>query len=57
MAKKVSKNARTNRGGNEDAKNFVKVIKAVKSSKTGAYSYREKIIHKDQVQDYFKNEA
>lgn len=50
---KVSKNARTDRGNKEESKNFVKVIKAVKSSKTGAYTYREKMIHKDEVKDYF----
>ena len=54
---KVSKNARTDRGKNkEEAKNFVKVIKAVKSSKTGAYTYREKMIHKDSVKEFFASE-
>lgn len=56
MAKKVSKNSRTDRGNNADAKNFVKVIKAVKSDKSGSYTYREKIIHKDNVKDYFASE-
>ena len=56
MAKKVSKNARTDRGNNADAKNFVKVIKAVKSEKTGAYTYREKIVHKDNVKEFFESE-
>jgi len=56
MAKKVSKNARTDRGNNADAKAFVKVIKAVKSEKTGAYTYREKIIHKDNVKEFFASE-
>lgn len=36
-----------------DAKNFTKVIKAVRSSKTGAYSFKETIIHKDKVKEYF----
>lgn len=49
---KVSKNARTDRGLNKEAKNFVKVIKAVKSAKTGAYTYREKMIHKDNVKEF-----
>jgi hypothetical protein len=56
MAKKVSKNARTDRGNTGDAKSFVKVIKAVKSEKTGAYTYREKIIHKDNVKEFFASE-
>jgi hypothetical protein len=51
---KISKNARTDRHLNQgESKNFVKVIKAVKSSKTGAYTYREKMVHKDNVKDFF----
>lgn len=50
---KVSKNARTDRGRNTEAKNYVKVIKAVKSEKTGAYTYREKMVHKDKVKEFF----
>lgn len=49
---KVSKNAKTNRGANQgESKNMVKVIQAVKSSKSGAYTFRESIVHKDKVQD------
>lgn len=36
-----------------DAKNFTKVIKTVRSPKTGAYSFKEQIIHKDKVADFF----
>lgn len=54
---KVSKNARTDRGKNKGAKDFVKVIKAVKSEKTGAYTYKEKMIHKDSVKDFFSSEG
>lgn len=53
---KVSKNSRTDRGKNKDAKNYVKVIKAVKSEKTGAYTYREKMVHKDNVKEFFASE-
>lgn len=35
-----------------DAKNFTKVIHAVKSTKTGAYSFKESIMHKDNIKDY-----
>lgn len=35
-----------------DAKNYTKVIKAVRSPKTGAYTFKEGIIHKDKVKDY-----
>ncbi len=36
-----------------EAKNWTKVIKAVRSPKTGAYSFKEQIIHKDKVKDFF----
>ena len=35
-----------------EAKNFTKVIKTVRSPKTGAYSFKEAIIHKDKVKDF-----
>jgi hypothetical protein len=35
-----------------DAKNWTKVIKAVRSPKTGAYTFKENIIHKDKVKDF-----
>jgi hypothetical protein len=35
-----------------EAKNFTKVIKAVRSPKTGAYTFKEQILHKDKVKDF-----
>ncbi|MBO9572301.1 MAG: DUF4295 family protein [Chitinophagaceae bacterium] len=35
-----------------EAKNWTKVIKAVRSPKSGAYSFKEAIIHKDKVKEY-----
>lgn len=35
-----------------DAKNWSKVIKAVRSPKTGAYTFKEAIVHKDKVKDF-----
>jgi hypothetical protein len=32
---------------------FAKVIKMVKSPKTGAYMFQEEIVHNDMVKDYF----
>jgi hypothetical protein len=32
---------------------FAKVIKMVKSPKTGAYIFQEEIVHNDLVKDYF----
>lgn len=46
---KVSKNAKTNRGAVGDSKNMVKIIKAVRSDKSGAIVFREKVVHKDEV--------
>lgn len=33
---------------------YAKVIKMVKSPKTGAYSFREEIVHNEKINDYFK---
>jgi hypothetical protein len=38
-----------------DAKNWSKVIKAVRSPKTGAYSFKEAIVHKDKVKEFLAN--
>ena len=35
-----------------EAKNWSKVIKAVRSPKTGAYSFKEAIVHKDKVKEF-----
>jgi hypothetical protein len=35
-----------------EAKNFTKVIKAVRSPKTGAYTFKEVILHKDKVKSF-----
>ena len=37
-----------------EAKNYTKVIKAVRSPKTGAYTFKVNIMHKDKVQDFLK---
>ena len=47
MAKKVVATLQKKEG-----KNFSKVIKAVKSPKTGAYSFKEEMIPVDMVKDY-----
>lgn len=36
-----------------ESKNYTKVVKTVRSPKTGAYSFKEAIIHKDKVNEYF----
>ena len=35
-----------------ESKNFTKVIKAIRSPKTGAYTFKEQILHKDKVKDF-----
>jgi hypothetical protein len=49
---KISKNARTDRGKNAgESKNYVKVVITEMSAKTGAFTFREKIVHKDKLKD------
>ncbi len=53
MAKSASKNAKTkDTKAALEAKNWTKVIRAIRSPKTGAYTFKEQIIHKDKVKDY-----
>ncbi|GAP44484.1 hypothetical protein TBC1_12292 [Lentimicrobium saccharophilum] len=47
MAKKVVATLRTSSG-----KDFAKVIRMVRSEKTGAYSFKENIVANDQVKDF-----
>jgi hypothetical protein len=47
MAKKVVATLKTSTG-----KDFVKIIKMVKSPKTGAYTFKENIIPNDQVKEF-----
>ena len=35
-----------------DAKNWTKVIRTLRSPKSGAYTFKEAIVHKDKVKDY-----
>ncbi|MBL7943120.1 MAG: DUF4295 domain-containing protein [Flavobacteriales bacterium] len=48
MAKKVVATLQTGSG-----KNYTKVIKMVKSAKTGAFTFKEEIVHNDNVQEWF----
>ncbi|PHI21602.1 DUF4295 domain-containing protein [Lewinellaceae bacterium SD302] len=54
---KVSKNSRVgkraaNAGSGRD---FIKVVKSVKDPKTGKYSYKEVMIHKDKIDEFMKD--
>jgi hypothetical protein len=48
MAKKVIATLKTGKG-----RNFSKCIKMVKSPKTGAYIFKEEMVHNDHIKDFF----
>ena len=48
MAKKVVATMQTGKG-----RHYAKVIKLVKSPKSGAYSFKEEMVHNDHIKDYF----
>jgi len=54
---KISKNAKVaQRAANAGSgKDYVKVIKSVKDPLTGKYSFKEQIVHKDKVKEFFAN--
>ena len=35
-----------------EAKNWTKVIRAVRSPKSGAYTFKEAIVHKDKIKEF-----
>ncbi|HOU01140.1 MAG TPA: DUF4295 domain-containing protein [Bacteroidales bacterium] len=49
MAKKVVASLKTGSG-----KIFTKCIKMSKSDKTGAYQFKEEIVHNDHIKDFFR---
>ena len=49
MAKKVVATLKTGKG-----KEFSRVIKMVKSKKTGAYIFKEEVVHNDHIKDFLK---
>lgn len=53
---KVSKNAKVaQRAANAGSgKDFVKVVKSIKDPVTGKYSYKELMIHKDEMNSFFE---
>ncbi len=52
MAKKA---VATLHEGSKDGRAYSKVIKMVKSPKTGAYIFDEEMVRNEEVQDFFKN--
>ncbi len=56
MAKAASKNAKVkDLKAAAEAKNWTKVIRTVRSEKTGAYTFKEAIVHKDKIKEYLAN--
>jgi len=47
MAKKTVATFKSGKG-----KDFVRVVKMVKSSKTGGLTFKEEVVHKDHVKDF-----
>lgn len=52
MAKKTVATLQT---GKTDGRSYSKVIKMVKSPKTGAYIFNEEMVPNEAVKDFFKN--
>ena len=53
MAKAASKNAKVkDTKASSEAKNWSKVIRSVRSPKSGAYTFKEAIVHKDKIKDF-----
>lgn len=52
MAKKA---VATLQEGKTDGRSYTKVIKMVKSPKTGAYMFDEQMVRNEEVKDFFKN--
>ncbi|MBO9730059.1 MAG: DUF4295 family protein [Chitinophaga sp.] len=53
MAKVASKNAKVKDAkAAAESKVWTKVIRAVRSPKTGAYTFKDAIVHKDKVMEY-----
>jgi ABC-type polar amino acid transport system ATPase subunit len=48
MAKKVVATLKTGSG-----KTFTRCIKMMKSDKTGAYQFKEEVVHNDHIKDFF----
>ena len=58
-AGKTSKNAKVVKDAAQSAasKAFVRLIVSERSEKTGAYVFREKIIHKDKVKEFLASQS
>jgi hypothetical protein len=52
MAKAAKTAIKKDLKASAESKNWTKVIRAIRSPKTGAYNFKEQIVHKDKVKDH-----
>ncbi|MEP6466733.1 MAG: DUF4295 domain-containing protein [Parafilimonas sp.] len=52
MAKAAKTAIKKDQKAASEAKNWSKVIRAVRSPKSGAYTFKEAIVHKDKVKEF-----
>lgn len=52
MAKAAKTAIKKDLKASAESKNWTKVIRAIRSPKTGAYTFKEQIVHKDKVKDH-----
>ncbi|TAN20767.1 MAG: DUF4295 domain-containing protein [Chitinophagaceae bacterium] len=53
MAKQAKTAIKAGKGTQDaDAKSWTKVIRTVRSPKTGSYAFKESIVHKEKVKDF-----
>ena len=55
ILKKMTLHKEINHEGSKDGRAYTKVIKMVKSPKTGAYIFDEQMVPNEAVKDFFKN--
>ncbi len=51
---KISKNARVaqRKANANSGRDFVKIVKSIKDEKTGKYTYKQVMVHKDEVKEF-----
>lgn len=54
MAKQAKTAIKKGQPTGTDAKAWTKVIRTVRSPKTGAYSFKEAVVHKDKIKDFME---
>jgi hypothetical protein len=52
MAKAAKTAQKKDAKASADSKNWTKVIRAIRSPKSGAYTFKESIVHKDKIKEF-----